>query len=94
LKKNPAFGRIGFMKKEERKEKKDEQKELAKRKNLKEFRERLDMTQGELAEALTVAINTISRWELGTRSIPEFLPLALLTIERQRFKKPQSTAKN
>ncbi len=82
------------MKKEERKEKKDEQKELAKRKNLKEFRERLDMTQGELAEALTVAINTISRWELGTRSIPEFLPLALLTIERQRFKKPQSTAKN
>lgn len=85
--KNSAFGRIGFMKK-------DELKEFAKRKELKEFRERLDMTQGELGEALSVAINTISRWELGTRSIPEFLPLALETIERRKNKKPQGTGKS
>jgi hypothetical protein len=30
-----------------------------------------------------VANNTVSRWELGQRSIPEFLPLALETIERR-----------
>jgi hypothetical protein len=39
-----------------------------------------------------VANNTVSRWELGQRSIPEFLPLALETIERRLSKvKDEST---
>ena len=50
---------------------------------LKQFREGIGLTQGELSKALGVANNTVSRWELGTRSIPEFLPLALETIERR-----------
>jgi transcriptional regulator with XRE-family HTH domain len=51
---------------------------------LKKFRESIGFTQSDLAEALSVANNTISRWELGTRAIPEFLPLALETIERRQ----------
>jgi hypothetical protein len=41
------------------------------------------LNQGELSKALSVAGNTVSRWELGTRAIPSFLPLALETIERR-----------
>jgi transcriptional regulator with XRE-family HTH domain len=62
---------------------KDKVKELRKVEQLKEFRERVGLTQGELSKALSVANNTVSRWELGQRSIPEFLPLALETIERR-----------
>lgn len=50
---------------------------------LKQFRERIGLNQGELSKALSVAGNTVSRWELGTRAIPAFLPLALETIERR-----------
>jgi len=53
---------------------------------LKIFREKLGMTQSELAAALKVAPNTVSRWELGERKIPEFLDLALKTIERESQK--------
>ena len=50
---------------------------------LKKFRENLEMTQDQLAEKLKVARNTLSRWELGERKIPEFLDLALETVERR-----------
>lgn len=60
---------------------------------LKKFRERIGMNQGELAKALSVAGNTVSRWELGEREIPKFLPLALETIERRLSEsKTDSTA--
>ncbi len=59
---------------------------------LKKFRESIGLTQGGLADALSVANNTVSRWELGTRAIPSFLPLALETIERRLSKvKSEST---
>jgi DNA-binding XRE family transcriptional regulator len=59
---------------------------------LKQYRESIGLTQGELSKALGVANNTVSRWELGQRSIPEFLPLALETIERNLSKvKDEST---
>jgi transcriptional regulator with XRE-family HTH domain len=51
---------------------------------LKKFRESIGLTQSGLADALSVANNTVSRWELGTRAIPSFLPLALETIERNQ----------
>lgn len=50
---------------------------------LKNWRKKLNLTQEQLAEKLKVAPNTVSRWELGTRKIPEFLELALITIENQ-----------
>ncbi len=60
---------------------------------LKQFRERIGLNQGELSKALSVAGNTVSRWELGTREIPKFLPLALETIERRLSEsKTSSTA--
>jgi DNA-binding transcriptional regulator YiaG len=49
---------------------------------LKAFREKFDLSQDQLAKELKVARNTVSRWELEERKIPEFLELALQTIER------------
>ena len=50
---------------------------------LKTFREKLELSQDQLAKELKVARNTVSRWELEERKIPEFLELALQTIERR-----------
>jgi transcriptional regulator with XRE-family HTH domain len=47
------------------------------------FRERLQLTQQELADRLGIDRVTIARWETGTRAIPVFLHLALETIERR-----------
>jgi transcriptional regulator with XRE-family HTH domain len=43
---------------------------------LKALRASLGLTQDELAEKVGVARNTINRWEMGIRSIPE--PVARL----------------
>jgi transcriptional regulator with XRE-family HTH domain len=52
-------------------------------KALKDYREKIGLTQEQLAEALQVASNTVSRWERGDRAIPPYLALALETIERK-----------
>lgn len=44
--------------------------------DLKALRDQLDLTQEELAQKLGVARNTITRWEMGIRHIPE--PVARL----------------
>jgi len=41
------------------------------RDELKALRAKLGLTQPELAEKVSVARNTINRWEMGIRSIPE-----------------------
>lgn len=38
-------------------------------------------SQARLAKALGVASMTVTRWEMGIRSIPPFLHLALKTLE-------------
>jgi repressor LexA len=38
---------------------------------LKDLRAELGLTQPELAKRLGVARNTVTRWEMGIRSIPE-----------------------
>ncbi len=38
-------------------------------KTLRRFREAAGLTQGELAKKLGVALNTVSRWELGRMKI-------------------------
>jgi transcriptional regulator with XRE-family HTH domain len=56
-------------------------------KELKDYRERIGLTQEQLAEALQVASNTVSRWERDDRAIPPYLHLALETIERKNVAK-------
>lgn len=57
---------------------------------LKEFREKHNLTQEGLAEILRVSSNTVARWERNERRIPEFLDLALETVERNLAKKDRA----
>jgi transcriptional regulator with XRE-family HTH domain len=52
-------------------------------KDLKKWREANGYSQNGLAEALSVHIMTVSRWERGVRGIPPFLHLALTCLEMQ-----------
>jgi len=52
-------------------------------KDLKKWREANGYSQSGLAEALSVHIMTVSRWERGVREIPPFLHLALKFLEMQ-----------
>jgi transcriptional regulator with XRE-family HTH domain len=51
--------------------------------DLRVWRTRQQLTQGQLAHRLGVHINTVNRWECGESAIPAFLPLALETLERR-----------
>ena len=51
------------------------------RNELKNWRNRNNYSQSQLARALGVDTMTVSRWERGTRKIPAFLHLALECLE-------------
>ncbi len=51
-------------------------------KELKEKRDKLDLTQTELADILGVKMNTVYRWESGILSVPKSIELAMETVER------------
>jgi len=55
-------------------------------KELKQWREANGYSQGRLANALSVDVMTVSRWERGVRGIPAFLKLALSYLELQANK--------
>lgn len=50
---------------------------------LKTWRKDKGLSQAKMAHLLGVRVMTISRWELGTRSIPTLLSLALKGLERE-----------
>ncbi len=50
---------------------------------LKEKREKLELTQTELADILGVKMNTVYRWESGILSVPQSIELAMETVERR-----------
>ena len=52
-------------------------------KELIKWRKENGYSQAGLAEALGVASLTVSRWEWGMRSIPQFLHLALKCLEME-----------
>jgi transcriptional regulator with XRE-family HTH domain len=55
---------------------------------LRQIRTRLGLTQGEFASRLGVWLNTVSRWEIGERKIPEPVArLAQLIAAAERSKK-------
>ena len=57
---------------------------------LKTRRERLGLTQSELADILGFASNTISGYETGRLEIPKFLDLVLEALEARKIKELQS----
>jgi DNA-binding transcriptional regulator YiaG len=60
---------------------------------LKEWRSKLGLSQDELGKLLGVARFSVSRWEIGTRTIPSFLSLALEALEN-RIKKGGKHGRN
>ena len=58
-------------------------------KELKQKREKLELTQTELADILGVKMNTVYRWESGILSVPKSIELAMETVERKLTKKQQ-----
>lgn len=52
---------------------------------LKQRRERLGLTQGELAGELGYASNTISRYETGTLEIPKYMNLVIDALEKRQI---------
>lgn len=52
--------------------------------DLRTWRETAGLSQSGLAALLGIRQNTVSRWELGTRSIPPYLGLAIWAISVQR----------
>ena len=60
---------------------------------LREKRKELGITQEQLAKELSVASNTIARWEREEMKIPPYLHLAIETIE-QKYKKSIGNLKN
>ncbi|HEX8286788.1 MAG TPA: helix-turn-helix domain-containing protein [Pyrinomonadaceae bacterium] len=54
-------------------------------KELKQRRERLGMTQAELADVLGVAENTVWRYEKGATSIPKHMSLTLEALEARHI---------
>lgn len=61
--------------------------------DLKKRRERLGLTQGELAEILGFASNTVSGYETGRLEIPKFMDLVLEALEARRVRELQTEAK-
>ena len=63
---------------------------ILKPKEFRIIREKMGLTQGELAELMGTNQNTISRWEIGLRSISEtvarFLKLLAKTQKRRKRK--------
>ncbi len=51
--------------------------------DLKRWRRGNGYSQSQLARVLDVAVQTVSRWERGTREIPSFLHLTLECIEKK-----------
>ncbi len=56
------------------------------KKELKQWREKHEMTQQQLGSLLGVFNVTIARWETGARKIPPFLHLALIGLEKSKMK--------
>lgn len=54
--------------------------------DLRQFRKKLNLTQEEFAKQLSVAPNTVARWERDERAIPPHLPLALEALEARLSK--------
>jgi hypothetical protein len=55
--------------------------------DMRAWRERLDLTQGQAGEALDLTLRAIQHYEGGSRAIPRVVELACWAIEHGPFKK-------
>ena len=56
---------------------------------LKKRRERIGLTQSDLAEIVGVASNTLSGYETGRTEIPKYMDLVLEALEARKVKELQ-----
>lgn len=61
---------------------------------LKKRRERLGLTQTDLADVLGFASNTVSGYETGRLEIPKFMDLVLEALEARRIRELQTETVN
>lgn len=54
------------------------------REDLKRRREKLGLTQEQLARELDVTVLTVSRWERGVYPVPKHIELAVEALEKRR----------
>jgi DNA-binding transcriptional regulator YiaG len=57
---------------------------------LKSKREKMKLTQTELADILGVKMNTVYRWESGILTVPKSIELAMETVENKHIKKDKN----
>jgi len=62
--------------------------------DIRRVRESLGLTQGQLADLLGVALNTVSRWEIGRRTPHTLVQKAIQTVFAEvRSKKAKAKAR-
>ena len=55
----------------------------------KQRRERLGLTQAQLAETLGMSISTISKYEIGVNEIPKFFDFIFQALEKKQIENLQ-----
>lgn len=56
----------------------------------KKRRERLGMTQNELAETLGMSVSAISKYEMGKNDVPQYFEFIFEALEARKIKELQS----
>lgn len=56
----------------------------------KQRRERIGMTQAQLAEILEMSVSTISKYEIGINEVPKYFEFVFEALEARQIKKLQS----
>lgn len=62
--------------------------------DFKKRRERLGMTQSELAETLGMSVSAISKYEMGKNEVPLYFEFIFESLEARKIKELQSLSNN
>lgn len=60
----------------------------------KQRRDRIGMTQGQLADELGLSSSTVSKYEMGLNEVPKYFELIFEALDVRQIKKLQSSIEN